>query len=74
MDSLMFFINTKYMRLNAELNYQTTRNFELRRLNGITKLDIPKNYFIGMIKKVIQHQVAKNKTKYLYGYNCISIK
>lgn len=59
------------MRLNAELNYQTTSNFELHRLSGITELE---NYFIGMIKKVIQHQVAKNKTKYCYGYNCIRIK
>lgn len=53
-------MNTKYKRLNVELNYRTTRNFELRRLSGITKLDIPKNDFIGMIKKVIQHPVAKN--------------
>lgn len=60
LDSLIFFMNTKYKRLNVELNYRTTRNFELHRLSGITKLDIPKNDFIGMIKKVIQHPVAKN--------------
>jgi len=63
----MFFINTNYMKLNAELNYRTTRNVELRRLSGITELDIPKNYFIGMIKKFISTRLQKTKQNNVMG-------
>jgi len=54
---LLFYLHkTCLMRLNAELNYQATGNFELCGLSGITEHWMYlKIYFICMIKKVIRH-------------------